>query len=259
MHNFIGTYRLILQLIKKDFKQRFIGSYLGFWWAFIQPVITICIFWFVFQVGFKSQPVDNVPFVLWLVTGMLPWFFISESVSGGTYSIMENSHLVKKIVFKVSILPIVKILSALVVHIFFMIVLLCIYLYYNIYPNIYWLQLFYYIGASIIIVTAVTYINSAIVIFFRDLGAIIGVLLQIGFWITPIFWNINMIPEKYITLIKLNPAYYIIEGYRGSLIYNTPFYSDFWNMIYFWCVTIALSILGIVIFRKLKPHFADVL
>lgn len=255
MHNF----KLLIELTKEDFYQRFIGSYLGVWWAFIQPIITICIFWFVFEVGFKVQPVESVPFILWLITGMLPWFFISEAISGGANSIISNTFLVKKIVFKVSLLPIIKIMSALVIHIVFIILLLLIYIYYGYYPNIYWLQLLYYIFASVVLVTGLSYITSSLVVFFKDLGVIIGILLQIGFWITPIFWNISMIPEKYVGLLKLNLAYYIVEGYRNALIHQSSLLNDIFYTMYFWVVTIIICILGIIIYKKLKPHFADLL
>ena len=111
--------KLLWQMTKRDFRQRYLGSYLGILWAFIQPAITVLIFWFVFQVGFKAMPVENFPFILWLVCGMFPWFFISESILSATNSVIESSFLVKKIVFRVELLPIVKIMSALVVHIFF--------------------------------------------------------------------------------------------------------------------------------------------
>ena len=102
---------LLFQLTVRDFKSRYLGSYLGLIWAFIQPLITILIFWFVFELGFKSAPVGNFPFILWLMTGIIPWFFISESLGSGTGSVVENSYLVKKIVFRVSMLPVIKILS----------------------------------------------------------------------------------------------------------------------------------------------------
>lgn len=251
--------KLILELTKEDFNQRFIGSYLGIWWAFIQPVITILIFWFVFEVGFKVQPVSDVPFILWLITGMLPWFFISDAINGGTSSIMSNAHLVKKIVFKVSLLPIIKILSAFIIHIVFMVLLLFIYVCYGYYPNIYWFELIYYMLASVTLVTGLSYITSSLVIFFKDLGVVISIFLQIGFWITPIFWNISMIPEQYADILKLNVAFYIIEGYRNAMIYHTSVLNDMFYTIYFWFVTLAICVIGIIMYKKLKPHFADLL
>ena len=115
--------QLLWELTKKDFQVRYLGSYLGVIWAFIQPLITILIFWFVFQVGFKSMPVDNFPFILWLMAGMIPWFFFAESLQSATNSILSNSFLVKKVVFRVSLLPIIQIISALAIHIFFILFL----------------------------------------------------------------------------------------------------------------------------------------
>lgn len=106
----IKSRHIIFELARQDLKARYLGSYLGIVWAFIQPVISILIFWFVFQVGFKSTPVNNVPFILWLTAGMVPWFFFSDSILGATNSILDNSFLVKKVLFRVSILPITRVL-----------------------------------------------------------------------------------------------------------------------------------------------------
>jgi len=119
IQDLIKSRNLIFGLAKRDFKIRYLGSYLGIIWAFVQPMVTICIFWFVFQMGFKSGPVNDYPYILWLLSGMIPWFFVSESITGASTAIVDNSFLVKKVVFRVSILPLVKILSALFVHLFF--------------------------------------------------------------------------------------------------------------------------------------------
>ena len=133
--------RLLIDLEKNDFKTRYVNSNLGILWAFIQPTITILIFWFVFQVGFRAVPVENFPFILWLMAGMIPWFFFSESLQTSTQSILQNSFLVKKVVFRVSLLPIIQIISAFVIHIFFVLFLLAMFLYYGYMPSLYWLQI----------------------------------------------------------------------------------------------------------------------
>ena len=84
-----------MELTASDFKSRYLGSYLGLLWAFIQPVATILIFWFVFEVGFKAAPIGNFPFILWLIAGIIPWFFISDCLASSTVSVVENSYLVK--------------------------------------------------------------------------------------------------------------------------------------------------------------------
>lgn len=251
--------RLLLDLTKNDFKQKYLGNFLGIFWAFIQPTVTILIFWFVFQVGFKAQPVDDFPFILWLIAGMLPWFFFAEALQNGTNSIMANSFLVKKVVFRVSLLPMVPLLSALAIHVFFIFFMFGMFIYYGYMPEIYWLQIFYYMFATSVLVLGISWITSSIVVFFKDMGQFIGMILQFGFWLTPIFWSMKMVPENYQWLIKLNPVYYIIEGYRNSLIYHKWFFEDITMSIYFWSITLALFVLGGLTFRKLRPHFADVL
>ena len=251
--------RLLWSLIKNDFRQRYLGNVLGIAWAFIQPTATILIFWFVFQVGFKSQPVDNFPFILWLVAGMFPWFFFAEALSTGTNSIIANAFLVKKVVFRVSLLPIIPLFSALIVHLFFIFFMFGMFLYYGYTPDIYALQLFYYLFALSILVLGLSWITSSVVVFFRDMGQLVSMLIQFGFWLTPIFWSMKMIPEKYHWIIELNPMVYIIEGYRNSMIYHKWFWEDMSMTLYYWSITLALFILGGLTFKKLRPHFADVL
>ncbi len=251
--------RLLLSLIKNDFRQRYLGSYLGILWAFIQPAITVLIFWFVFQVGFKSKPVNDVPFILWLIAGMFPWFFFADAVSNATNAVMENSYLVKKIVFKVAFLPLIKIFSALIVHLFFIVVLYTLYMVYGYGFDIHWLQVFYYLGATIVLILGISYMTSAVVVFFKDVGQLVAMFLQFGFWLTPIFWMIGMVPERFQWLVKLNPLYYIIQGYRDSMIDHVWFWERGMMSIYFWIVTLGMLWLGFSTFRRLRPHFADVL
>lgn len=258
----IDLYRtrgLVLQLTARDFNSRYLGSYLGLLWAFIQPVVTILIFWFVFEIGFKSTPVDDVPFILWLITGIIPWFFMSDSLASGTGSVVENSHLVKKIVFRVSMLPVVKLLSALVVHLFFVLVIFVVFSIYGVYPGLHSLQVVYYGLSAVVLLLGLSWLTSALMVFLKDVGHLVSMLLQFGFWLTPIFWSLEMIPERYRVYLKLNPAYYIIEGYRDSFVHNVWFWEHPVHTVYYWLVTGFLFVLGAVVFSRLRPHFADVL
>lgn len=258
-YDIIKNRRLLISLAKNDIKVRYLGSYLGIMWAFIQPLFTICIMWFVFSVGFKTVPVSGVPFILWLIAGMIPWFFISDVMISSANSIIENSYLVKKIVFRVALLPLIKIISALFIHLFFIIFLLVIFSLYGYYPSWYSLQLVYYLFAAVCILIGFSFITSAFTVFMRDFGQFIGVLVQFLFWATPIFWSLKMIPAKYQIYFYLNPVIYITEGYRETLIYKEWFWQHPIRFIYFWSVTIGLFVIGGILFRKLKPHFADVL
>ena len=255
----LGGGKILAPLVKNDFRQRYLGSYLGILWAFIQPTITVFIFWFVFQVGFKVQPINNVPFVLWLIAGMFPWFFLSDVISNATNAVLENSYLVKQIVFKVELLPLIKIFSALLVHLFFVIFMYILFLVYGYSFNMCWLQVFYYLFAMIVLILGFSYITSSIVVFFKDMGQLVAMILQFGFWLTPIFWSIGTIPQKYHFIIKLNPLVYVVEGYRDSMINHVWFWEKPLMSLYFWIVAFVFLFLGYITFKRLRPHFADVL
>ena len=259
LKSIIDNRTLLWSLTKNDFKQKYVGNILGIFWAFIQPAAMIAILWFVFQVGFKSIPVDNFPFILWLVSGMFPWFFFSEGLANGTNSVIANSFLVKKVVFRISLLPLIPLLSALSVHIFFVFFMFGMFFYYGYAPDIHWIQLIYYIFATSILLIGLSWLTASLVVFFRDVGQLVAIVIQFGFWLTPVFWSLKMVPEQYHWIIKLNPAYYIIEGYRSSMIYHHWFWETPRQTLYFWIVTLFIFVLGGYTFKKLRPHFADVL
>lgn len=251
---------LISELTKQDFKNRYLGSYLGFIWAFIQPITQICIMWFVFQMGFRVAPVNNVPFILWLIAGMIPWFFISDSISNGAFSVIENSFLVKKVVFRVSSLALIKTISALIIHLFFIAFLFIAFMIYGFFPTVHYFQIFYYLFGSIILIMGITWITSSVIVFHRDIGQIVSLVLQFAFWFTPIFWSANMFPEKYRDLFYLNPLFYITNGYRNVFINHMSFWDiPLWATVYFWGISAGTFVLGAFLFRRLRPHFADVL
>ena len=250
---------LLWSLTKSDFKEQYMGNLFGIAWAFIQPTVTILIFWFVFQVGFKSKPVDNFPFILWLITGMFPWFYFAEALSSGTNSIVKKSFLVQKVVFRVSLLPVISLLSALIIHLFFVLFMFAMFIYYGYSPQWTWIQIIYYLFSASVLLIGLSWITSSIVVFFKDMGQIIAMVIQFGFWLTPIFWSMKIVPEKYHWIIELNPMVYIIEGYRNSMIYHTWFWEDLNKTIYFWVITILIFAIGTLTFQKLKPYFADVL
>lgn len=253
-------YRKILwDLAKNDLRERYSGSVLGLAWAIVQPLFTICIMWFVFSFGFRAVPIDDVPFILWLSAGMIPWFFLSESIITTSNCIVEKSYLVKKIVFNIALLPIVKILSAIFVHVFFLFVLVFMFIFHGFYPNVYIVQVIYYIFSSCCFIIALSYITSSIVVFSKDFGQVIVIAVQFLFWGTPIFWNLSLIPSEYRWIFKLNPCWYIVNGYRDTLIYGKWFWEDSIATIVFWIITIVLGIMGLTLFKKLRPHFADVL
>ncbi|NLL92768.1 MAG: ABC transporter permease [Clostridiales bacterium] len=262
----IQNRKLIWSLSKNDFKTRFAGSYLGIIWAFVQPIVTVLVYWFVFEKGLKANGINTkegieIQFVLWFVAALVPWFFFAEAWGNATNALLEYSYLVKKVVFKISILPIVKIISALFVHLFFVSFIILLYVCYGYYPDLYYLQIIYYSLCMFILALGLSYITSALVVFFKDLNQIISIILQVGMWLTPIMWNIDGIglSETVKNLFKLNPMYYVTLGYRDTFINKVWFFEHPFQTLYFWIFTIVVFVLGTFIFKRLKVHFADVL
>ena len=253
---------LIWKLAKNDFKKRYAGSYLGAVWAMVQPVVTVVMYYIVFDVIMGSgRPTSNadIPYVLFLTAGLVPWFYFNEALQNGTNSMLEYNYLVKKVVFKISILPIIKIIAATFIHVFFACVLLVIAAIYGYYPSIYTVQLVYYSFCMFILVLGMCYTTSAVMVFFKDLGQIINIALQIGMWATPILWDMGTISPKAQMLVKINPLVYIVNGYRNTIYGQKWFFEDFYSTMYFWIFTVVIFGIGALVFKRLKVHFADVL
>jgi lipopolysaccharide transport system permease protein/teichoic acid transport system permease protein len=246
-------------MAKREVATQSVGSFLGFIWNFINPLVMIFIFWVVFSVGFRVQPKGNVPFVVWLTAGMAAWFVFSDIVNGSAGIVVSNAHLINKTLFHSQILPVIKIIACLITHSAFLVVLIGLIVFQNLPFNFYYLQFLYYLFCMCVLALGLGWTVSALNPFMRDVGQIVSVVLQIGFWATPIFWDINMMPPKLQIVLKLNPMFYIVQGYRESFIYFSPFWKHPFQTLYFWIVAIAIFVIGALIFKKLKPQFADVL
>ena len=230
----------------------------------IQPVVTVTMYWVVFDVIMKGagqalRGGGEVPFVLFLTAGLVPWFYFSEAWTNGTLAMLEYNYLVKKVVFKISILPIIKVIGATFIHVFFVCIMLIIATCYGYPPTVYTLQIFYYSFCTFVLVLALSYTTCALVVFMRDISQIINIVLQVGMWATPIMWNFSAISPTLGKLFKLNPMVYIVNGYRSAIYEHTWFFEDFYSTMYFWIITVVLFGVGALVFKKLKVHFADVL
>ena len=246
-------------MAKREVVNQYVGSFLGFTWTFIQPVVMIIVFWVVFSVGFKVQPKNDVPFVVWLTAGMAIWFVFADIINGSSGLILSNSHLIKKTLFHSQILPVVKIVSSIITHSVFVVVLLGLIIVKGMPFSFYYIQSLYYLFGMSVLALGISWIVSSLNVFLRDVGQIVAVVLQVGFWATPIFWDIQIMPKGFQTAFKLNPMFYIVQGYRESFIYFTPFWKHPLYTLYFWIAVLTVFFIGAIIFRKLKPHFSDVL
>jgi teichoic acid transport system permease protein len=255
------NYKLIRSLAINDFKTKYAGSQFGIVWAFVQPVVTIMIYVFVFQVIAKANPLENgFPFVLWLIAGMVPWFYFSEAVMNGTTCLVEYSYLVKKVVFKISILPVVRVVSAVFVHLFFVVFTIIVFAVGHEYPTVYYIQIIYYMVCMMTLAVAISYITASIMPFFKDFSQVVNIILMIGMWVCPVMWDYRTImPEQYQWILRLNPMFYVIQGYRDALVDRIWLWERPVGFLCFWIETIIILLIGIRMYKKLSVHFSDVL
>ena len=262
----ISSRGIILKLAKNDFRTKYASSYLGTVWAFIQPLVIIVMYFLVFQFGLRTATTfttstGNFPYVLWLICGIIPWFYFSEAMITGANSLVDYSYLVKKMVFKISILPVVKITSSFFTHIFFIFFIFFMFFIFKHNPNMYNIQFLYYSLCMYLLVAGISLFTSSILVFFKDMGQIITILMNIGFWATPIIWSTDRLAKHpFLGIIfEMNPMYYIVQGYRDTFMNGIWFWNRGFSTLYFWAFTIFFLIVGQRTFKNLKPHFSDVL
>lgn len=259
LKNIPGDIAFVWQFALDDFKTKYAGSVLGVLWAFLQPMVTIVLYWFVFQLGFKSQPVDNFPFILWLMAGLVPWFFLSEAVVNATASLADYSYLVKKILFHINILPLAKIVSVLFVQ-FALIVFACACFAIGGYmPGLSYLQIPVYLVYMLVLAAGMSYITATLYVFFKDVLQIVSIVTQIIFWLTPIVWASDSMPDTVTEILVFNPVYYVTTGFRNALVYRKWEGPGLGMTVYYWCFALFLLWGGLKLFNRCKDHFADVL
>ena len=273
--------KLMGKLAWMDIRKRYAGSVGGIIWAYVVPLINILVMWFVFQYVFKSRGslggVTDVPYAVWLVPGYIMWTLIADSLTQATTCMNEYSYLVKKVQFKSDLLPPVKVLSSLFIHAFFLVFALVICLIFGnqgYWPTWAWLQIFYFTFGAVVLLTGLAWLVAALAVFLKDMQQIVTVVLQLGFWATPVFWNLNDIlkdgnggdpsPKRVFAyyFLQFNPFYYLVNGYRSTMVLNRPFWEfdgAYWQGPYFWAVAIFFLLLGAITFGRTRKHFADVL
>lgn len=253
--------RLAWQLGKNDFRNRFANTSLGSIWGFLQPFIFMMMYIIVFQFIFKQQGPDGAPYIVWFMPGMAMWMTISDGITGASGSIRGYSYLVKKVVFPVDIIPVISLIGNAFVALFLFLISIVVCAIYKFTPNV--LQIIYMIFAVYAFLLAITRLTSAISTLVPDFQNLLGIIMQLGFWLTPVVWNTSQIAQHHTITkaIQCLPFTYLVTGFRDCFMGDTNIVTTGNGMytIIFWAVTILLFIWGNYIFRKSKKDFADVL
>ena len=247
---------IIWELTKRDFRIQYIDNLFGLSWAIIEPLAMMLILWFIFTYVRTGRAME-VPFSLFLLTGVVAYDFLNKAINTSTRSLKSFGFLLNKVNFRAAIIPLVKITSEVLIHLIILAIVGIILILNHIPVTIYWLQIFYYLFSMCALLVGVSWLTSSISLFFPDINYIITIIMRVLFFFTPIFWDVSSVPEKFLPFFRLNPLFYIVNGYRESLLFGIPFWIHYLNFYYFWGMTALFFVLGVLVFKRLRPHFAD--
>jgi len=245
---------LISVLTAKELKVRYKNSILGYFWSVLNPLSMALIFLFAFKKVLKI-PIENYTF--FLICGLFPWQWFSNSVMVSTNILLANATLIKKINFPSYIIPLVSVLNDMIHFMMSIPIILGFALFYKILPTATWIYGILLLTISQFLLTlGISLFISSLNLFFRDLERIVNIGVTILFYGTPIFYEMNFVPQKYKSFIIINPLAGIIENWRNLFMKNFIDFPLFWkNFAY----NVIIFFLGFLIFKKLSYKFGEIL
>ena len=244
-----------LSLIRNDIKSRFAGSKLGFFWAFFSPAVTIGIYWFVYRVALQGQDMGGIPYLHFLVTGILPWLFFAEGLTSCTSVFRDYQFLVCNLKFPVIRLPFIRVFATFLLHIGFLILAYLLLTLWGVPMRVGQLQIIFWMAGGFCLTLALGRIFALWNACSRDVGYGLNVAIQLGFWLTPVFWSPDSLPDWLSRISVWNPVATLVEGYRTGLLFGTL--PEFSHVLIFWGEVLVLYGIGTLLMDKLLPTIAD--
>lgn len=251
----------IFKLAKADLVKTYRGAALGWMWAIIKPAVTILVYWFAFTIGLRAgKEVNGFPYFLWIVAGVVPWFYISEMITGGTDCIRKYSYLVTKMKFPVATIPTFINISKLAIHAMLIAVVIIMFIVFGYPPDIYLLQLPIYMLLAFLFLNCWGLFSSLLGVISKDYSNLVKSFITALFWLSGIMWNPETIGNETIRrLLNLNPVTFLVSGFRNCFINKVWFWEQPKRLIYFLIITAILLILAIATYKKLRKDIPDVL
>jgi lipopolysaccharide transport system permease protein len=261
LHNLrqLPRYRgLIQSLVARELKARYRGSVLGFFWSFINPLLLLLVYTFVFAVVMPgTHGATNEPYALFLFCGILPWTWFSSSLSEAANVLISGGNLIKKVLFPAEILPIVTVLANMV-HFFLGLPILVVFLIYYQAPlnlgELIWFPVV--VGVQLLLTTGLALILSALTVHFRDIRDILSNLVTFWFFATPIIYQMQDAPERARLFLNLNPFTHLAISYQEILFYPGPFGHWKW-LAATGAGSLLLFLVGYFLFDRLRDSFAE--
>ena len=251
---------LIRNFVARDLRSRYVGSFMGFFWSVIHPIVLLVSYTFIFQVIFEIRPhrdSGTTSFSLFLFCSILPWLFFQDTLQRSSTVIIDNTNLVTKTLFPTEILPLTVMLAGLVNHLIGFAILLAIIIITIGKISIFVLLLPLYLLALMLFALGLSWLVASLNVFVRDISQVLVVVLTFWFWFTPIFFPPERFPKNLMFLVDWNPMAYIISGYRDCLLrMQMP---DLKALAILMGLSLAVFIFGGIFFRIAKREFVDVL
>lgn len=247
------NYRELLKTnVKKEIRGKYKGSWLGIVWTFLNPLLMLAVYSFVFPYILRVN-VDN--YTIFMIVALIPWNFFSITLQTGTGSIVANGNILKKVYFPREIIPISVVLSQLVNFLITCVIVMIFIIFSGVGFSWHLILFPLLVLIQCVISLAFVFVLSAITVFVRDVDHFVSVLLMLGFYATPIVYHTSMLPQKFQLLMKFNPVAQLIEGYRSILYYHSL--PDMSVLILWFVISLILLILGYFIFKKLEKSFVE--
>lgn len=238
-------------------KNMYAGTTLGAFWLFINPLIYASVLYIVLGAILELPSDGRISYGAELLAGLCPWIFASNYLLSAPYLIKQYGYLLKRTNVSLYSIPVARCLTELVVHLGLLLVVVLIY---SKEASLSWmtLQILYFTVSLVIFLLSLGLSICALGVFFPDLAKFNASAIQILFWITPIIWSLEKIPNAYRWMASMNPMYYIIDGYRCALRGQEICIRDWGDTFYFWGVLVVVGFLGYQAFTKLKFYFSEV-
>ena len=251
----------LFKLAKSDIIKTYKGAALGWAWALIKPAINIFVFWFAFTIGLRhGKDVEGYPFFLWLIAGMIPWFYMRDMITGGAASLRRYTYLVTKIKYPICTIPTFVSMSLFLVHTGLLTIVILIYMAFGYMPDIYYLQLPFYMLLMFLFFTTWGLFASVLAAMSRDFLNLVKSLTTALFWLSGILYNAHEIkPIILRKILMFNPITLVTSGYRDCFVYKEWFWENPVELRNFVIVFLVMAALAVWAYKKLKKDVPDVL
>ncbi|MEQ1946060.1 MAG: ABC transporter permease [Bryobacteraceae bacterium] len=260
VRNLVERRALLVQLVRRDFQQRYVGSVAGWLWGVVHPLVLLLSWVFVFQICLKVRlPETSITqnYTMYLFCGILPWLLFQETVLRSAPSMVEHANLITRTVFPAEVVPVSIFLSSLIHHLIALVIVIIAtgVVFKTVSPMILLLPVYMvFVG---LLAVGVGWFVASLQVYLRDTVQVLSVVMTLWFWITPIMINEDQVPQAFRPLVLWNPMSWVVRAYRERLLSTS--WPSFTELAVLAAYSITVFAAGGLFFRHLKRGFADVL